>query len=154
MSDEVKRTLILDPQRMALAEVLRQDWVVNAEEGTSVDDVLKPAYWSHMSMNMNIYDHIEVRLETGEWILELIVLDQGRNWARVYLAKQHNLRRQEVQSPPVPANMVQHEVAWKGPQHKYAVIRTSDGQMVQNGFVEKVGAQEWLANHEKATEKA
>jgi hypothetical protein len=154
MSEVINRTLILDPQRMALSEVLRQDWVVNAEEGTAIEDVLKPAYWSHMSMNMNVYDHIEVRLETGEWILELIVLEQGRNWARVYLAHQHNLRRIEAQSETVPSVVAQHEVAWKGPQHKYAVIRTSDGQMIQNGFVEKVAAFEWLTNHEKATQKA
>ena len=63
---ELKRAVILNPQRRGLAEQMRQDWVVNAEEGTSVQDVLDPSYWAHIAAELQQYDHIEVRLETGE----------------------------------------------------------------------------------------
>ena len=81
--DEKKRVVILNPSRLQGAEYARQDWVVNAEEGTKISDVLDPAYWAHTSAQMKPYDRIEVRLETGEWILELLVLSADRNWARV-----------------------------------------------------------------------
>lgn len=139
------RALILNPQRMGLAEQLRQDWVVNAEEGTTVKDVLEPGYWSHMSSQMQPYDRIDVRLETGEWLLELIVISVGRNWATVFLANKHELQP-AVENVP---SAIKHKVEWKGPQHKHVVIRLADNVVVQSGFSEKSAAQEWLAHHER-----
>ena len=60
------RAVILNPQRIGLAEQLMQHWVVNAEEGTTVADVLDPGYWAHCAAQMQVYDRIDVRLETGE----------------------------------------------------------------------------------------
>ena len=42
---EDNRTKVLNPQRFKLAEFARQDFVVEAEEGTTVEDILAPAYW-------------------------------------------------------------------------------------------------------------
>ena len=85
------RKSLANPQRMQLAEQWRQDWVVNAEEGTTVDDVLNPTYWASVATQFQVFDKIEVRLETGEWILELIVMSVGRTHATVYLAKRYDL---------------------------------------------------------------
>lgn len=143
-----KRALILNPQRIALAEQLRQDWVVNAEEGTTVQDVLDPGYWAHMAAQFQVYDHIEVRLETGEWILELIVLDVGRNYARVFLAHRHDFAEVDM---TIPANAITHKVEWKGPQRKFVVIRLSDSAAVQEGFASKPEAMAWMENHIKSS---
>lgn len=144
MAETLKRTVVLNPQRMGLIEQLRQDWVVNAEEGTTIQDVLNPAYWSHMSAQMQIYDHVEVRLETGEWILDLIVLGVGRNWATVHLAHKHDLQPVEDSMP----SMQSLSVAWKGPQLKWVVIRLSDSEILQKNFESKGDAQVWATNHE------
>lgn len=145
MSEE-KRSLILNPQRIGLAEARRQDWVVNAEEGTTVQDVLDPGYWAHCASSMQVYDRIDVRLETGEWLLELFVLDVGRNYARVFLAKKHDFADSNIE---VPVGAIKHKVEWKGPQRKHVVIRLSDGAAIQEGFSEKAVAMEWMANHER-----
>lgn len=144
----VKRAVILNPQRMGLAEQLRQDWVVNAEEGTSIQDVLDTGYWAHMASQLQLYDHIEVRLETGEWILELIVLDIGRNYARVYVAQKHDFGEVDLQ---VPVGAISHKVEWKGPQRKYVVIRISDSAPLQEGFTSKPEALVWMENHIKVS---
>jgi hypothetical protein len=148
MSD--KRALILNPQRIGIAEQMRQDWVVNAEEGTTVNDVLEPGYWAHCAASMQVYDRIDVRLETGEWMLELIVLDVGRNYARMFLVKKHDFAETSLE---VPVNAIRHKVEWKGPQRKHAVIRTSDSAVVQEGFADKSAALVWLQNHERVTEQ-
>lgn len=139
-----KRAVILNPQRMGLAEQMRQDWVVNAEEGTTVQDVIDTGYWAHIASQLQVYDHIEVRLETGEWILELIVLDVGRNYARVYVANKHDFA--EVQKD-TPTNAITHKVEWKGPQRKHVVVRLSDSAAIQEGFSTKTEATTWLENH-------
>jgi hypothetical protein len=143
------RSLILNPQRIGLADAMRQDWVVNAEEGTTVQDVLEPGYWAHCSATMQVYDRIDVRLETGEWLLELIVLDVGRNYARVFLAKKHDFVETDL---AVPVSAIKHKIEFKGPQRKWAVIRIADSAVIQEGFSEKAAAQMWMQNHERVTE--
>ena len=142
-----KRALILNPQRMSLAEQVRQDWVVNAEFGTTVADVLDPQYWAHMASQMQAWDRIDVRLETGEWLLELLVINTGRNWAQVHLLKQHDL---EQRSETMPAAQ-KHKIEWKGPQHKWCVIRLADSEMIQRELASKEAAGQWLAAYEKTT---
>jgi hypothetical protein len=141
-----KSARILNPQRMGLAEHLRQDWVVNAEEGTTISEVLDPQYWSHMAAVIQPYARIEVRLETGEWVAELMVVNVGRNWAQVSLLVKHDL---EARSENPVA--LKHKVEWKGPQKKHVVIRIADSMILQEGFSEKSKAIEWMVNHEQVT---
>jgi hypothetical protein len=142
-----KRALILNPQRMSLAEQVRQDWVVNAEQGTTVADVLDPQYWAHMASQLQAWDRVDVRLETGEWLLELLVINTGRNWAQVHLLKRHDL---EQRSETMPAAQ-KHKIEWKGPQHKWCVIRLSDSEMIQRELASKDAAGQWLTTYEHTT---
>jgi hypothetical protein len=143
-----KRSLILNPQRIGLAEQMRQDWVVNAEEGTAINDVLDPAYWAHCSGRMQVYDRVDVRLETGEWLLELIVLDVGRNYARMFLAKHHEFVDTDLSAP---VGAITHKVQWMGPQRKHGVVRLSDSAVIQEGIPTKEAAAQWLDAYLKTT---
>ena len=145
--EQVKRDLTLSPTNCALAEQWRQDWVISAEAGTNIEDVLRPAYWAHVAAQMQKFDRIEVRLITGEWTADLIVKDVGRNWAAMHLIKQHMLDDQKMEDLPAQ----EHEVIWRGPTHKHAVKRLSDGAILQEGFSNKSEAIAWIANHERVT---
>lgn len=142
-----KRVVILNPQRMGLREGRRQDWVVNAEAGTTVADVLDPQYWSHMAAEMLQYDRVEVLLETGEWMLELVVLGRDRNWAQVHVLHHHQLEKVAADMPAA----AKHRVEWKGPQHRFCVIRNSDNEVIQKELQSRVAAGDWLTAYEKAT---
>lgn len=142
-----KSARILNPHNMGLAEARRRDWVVDAEEGTTEEEVLDPQYWAHMASQLQPMDRIDVRAETGDWLLELIVINRGRNWAQVHLAAKHDLApRAEI----MPA-AVKHEIKWKGTGKKFCVIRLADSAVVQEGFEDRLVAAQWLANHERAT---
>lgn len=143
---DAKRAVILNPQRMTLAEQCRQDWVVNAEAGTTVQDVLDPAYWAHMAVQMQPFDRIDVRLETGEWMLQLLVINHGRNWAQVHLLHHYDLAKRAETMPSAQ----KHSVEWKGPQLKWCVIRLADSEAVMKELASKQAAAEWLAQHEKS----
>jgi hypothetical protein len=143
---EDKKARQLTPQRIGLAEHRRQDYVVDAEEGTDVSELLDPAYWAHCSAGFQQFDRVEVRMETGEWIAELVVLQAGRNWAQMFLIAKHDLVK--AAAAPVPAS--KYRVEWKGPARKHVVIRSLDSQVLQEGFTTKVEAEQWCINHEKA----
>lgn len=139
-----KRDVTLQPARMALREQLRQDWVVNAEAGTTIEDVLEPQFWAHMATQLEPYARVEVLLETGEWMLELMVVSIGRNWAKVQVLHHYEL---EKRAETLPAAQ-KHRIEWKGPQLKHVVIRNSDNAAIQDGFAKKVEAEAWLAQYE------
>ena len=42
-----------------------------------------------------------------------------------------------------------HEVHWKGPHHRWAVVRLSDGQLVKTECASREEAQMWLAGNAK-----
>lgn len=139
-----RRSVSIPEARMKRAEYKRQDWVVDAEAGTSVDDVMSSEYFSHMAPEMQINDHVEVRLETGEWILELIVLDVGRNWVKCFIAQHYDL----TTAPRVDAVPDAFRIEYKGPHRKHVVIRSSDSNAIQEGFSRKSEAEAWLKNYE------
>lgn len=141
-----KRAVILNPQRMGLREEKRQDWVVNAEAGTTIQDVLDPQYWSHMAAQMLPYARIEVLLETGEWMLDLVVLNAGRNWAQVHVLHRYELAERSETMPAA----TKHLIDWKGDQLKYCVIRVADNEIIHKGLASKAKAVEWLTSYEKS----
>lgn len=144
MSEAKKRSLTLDPSRKHLAESARRDWVANAEEGTTIQDVMEPSYWAHIASELRPYDHIEVRLDTGEWVAEVLVVSQGLNWAKVHLLHKHDL----TMSTEAPPDSQKHIVKWRGPQKKFSVVRIADGSILQE-CMEKEMAEDWLRKHER-----
>jgi len=134
-------------RRLGLAEHLRNDWVFDAEEGTTVEQIQTKEFWSLVAYKFNHFDRIEVRLETGEWIAELVVRDKGLNWALIALLKLHEFEK--TTAPQQPSDSF--EVMWRGNHHKFAVRRKMDGEVVQNGFPDRNAAFAWITNHERMT---
>ena len=141
---EKKRDVSVDPARMQLAEYQRQEWVCNVPPEITREDVLNPAFWSHMASLMKPYDHIEVRQEDGSWLSQLIVLQSDRLWAKVFEMRFVEFKTEalKIEAP------TKHKVEWKGPQHKWAVIRLSDSEMLKSGM-EKDEAFRWMNEHER-----
>lgn len=140
-----KRTVVAPPNRVKNAEFEQTRWIVNAEMGTTIEDVLKPDYLGHVSDSMKPYDHVEVRMDDGSWIAEMIVTACDRNWARVHLLWHEQL----VLDTATPMASVKYEVDWKGPQHQWCVSRKSDGAKLKTGYGSKDAAIGWLREHER-----
>lgn len=140
---QAKRAVVLDEPRMKLAEHERNVYVANAAEGTTVNDVLEPGFWSYVASRLRPYDRIEVRVDTGEWLLELVVLGCDRNWARVHVLQKYDLEPVETDMPKAR----KHRVEWKGPQLKWCVIRNSDSEIIFKGL-EKADAYGQMQTHE------
>lgn len=140
-----KRSVILPPARMALAEQWRQDWVVSVPDGETIDDVLQPSYWAHVAAQMQTLDRVEARAETGEWTADLIVKAVGRNWAVMYLVKKHDL----TATQEAPKEVSGYEVVFRGPR-KWCVVRLADKALIQEDQPTRVAATNWLESYENA----
>lgn len=152
MSEPFKATTgkerhIMSPGRMRLAEYDRQEWVCNVEYGTDLEEILDPGYWAHMAAQLKPYDHIEARSEDGTWVADLMVLGCDRTWAKVALKQKYMLTTKDVSLTQAH----KHTVEWKGPQHRWGVVRTEDAVMVKSGFQDKTEAAAWMKEHEQAT---
>lgn len=147
MPEEKKRSVQITQNRMRLAEFDRQEWVANAEFGTTVDDIQEPGYWAHMAAQLKPYDHIEVRAEDGTWIAHLVVMGCDRTWAKVVVDRVMTLTTKDV----AMSQASKYEIAWKGPQHRHAVIRSADREMVKSGFQTREEAGLWMREYEKVT---
>lgn len=139
------RAPMMHPSRMLTAEYSRQDFVANAEVAHTVEDLLQPSYWSHMASQLNAYDHIEVRADDGSWVVELLVTEVGKNYAKVIVRHKYDL----VGALEPAAISVAHEVKFMGPQKKHVVIRLSDGQSIKEGISKREEAEAWLKEYER-----
>jgi hypothetical protein len=146
MSEE-KRTPVLRPANMNLAEQWRQDWIITVPDGETITDVLNPGYWAHACIEkpMQQFDRIEARAENGEWVADLIVVAVGRNWVTTHMINKHDLA---IGGDKAPQSKSDFEVVFKGPR-KFCVKRLSDDAIVQEGIGSKLEALSWVDNHER-----
>jgi len=121
-----KRAVSLMPERFKLAAHERNVWAMTAEHGTTVDDIMKPEYWMHLAPQLRPYDRIEVRIDDGVFFLELLVIQSGQNWAKVFKLNEHQLVKASL--APVPDG--QYGTKWNGPHNKFVVFRKSDNEII------------------------
>ncbi len=140
---------VLMPDRFGEAEFKSKFFIADAEAGTTLEQVMDPAYWSHVAGQMEPFNHVEVRSEDGSWIAFLIVHYAERNYARVVLDRMVKLEG----SAEAPAASQKYRVEWKGPHHKWTVIRIADSQMLSRQHPGRYEAEQWMRNHERGMEK-
>lgn len=137
---------MLDPTRFSLNEHANQDWTLTVEEGTNLEDVLAPAYFANVSSHLRPYDHIRVRVDTGEWYAELLVVSCGRVWAKtiaLYSVDLVNKAQEEAEAESFDEYFVQY----RGPHLRFCVIRKSDKEPVKERLETKAEALGWLSNY-------
>jgi hypothetical protein len=135
----------LASNRLHFAENRRNVFCVTPEHGTPYDAILKDDYWAHVSAKMKPGDRIEVLAEDGSYFAELLVQDAGRLYAKVASLRHVKLDAVEVKEGGLV--MEGYEVAWKGPQLKWCVLRGKD--RLKEGM-DKATAIHWMQSHAKA----
>lgn len=132
--------------RMERAEVRRTQWLVTCEERTTTEDLLSPAYWSHVASKFNSRDIIEAWAEDGSWFAECLVLACDRTWAKVHIKQL--IKFTEADAPDLPG-LQEFQVMWRGPHRKWSVIRASDRSVLKEDCKTSDEAQSWLAAHQR-----
>jgi len=142
---KAKEQRVLVPERFSEVEFKEHRWIVDAEAGTTLEQVCESSYWAHVAKDMEPFDEIKVRSEDGAWVAYLLVKYAERNYAIVVVD-----RVLKLEGDFTPAKSVKHKIEWKGPHHRFVVIRLSDSKMLQTGFKSRYDAETWMLQHEKA----
>lgn len=132
-------------KRHHLAEGRRNIFCVTPEHNTPYEAILRDDYWAHVSAKMKPGDRIEVLAEDGSYFAELLVQDAGRLYAKVAELRHVKLDAVEVKEGGMVVEG--YEVAWKGPQLKWCVLRGKD--RLKDGM-DKASAIQWMQSHAKA----
>jgi len=62
-----------------------QNWhTVNAQIGTTRENILNEDYWAHVALKYNKGDMLFVRADDNSWIANYYILDCGRTWVKVF----------------------------------------------------------------------
>jgi len=136
----------LDPTRFALDEYQNANYTLTVESGTSLEDVLQPAFLANVAPKLRPYDRIRVRVDSGEWYAELLVLSCGRVWAKMVPIFTLDLTSQEIEQM-VAGSLDQFYIKHRGPHLGWCVIRAEDNEPLKEQCASKREAQVWLDSY-------
>jgi len=135
----------LHPSRFALAGHKRNVYFITPADGTTLDDVLDPLYWSHVAQRLRPTDLVEVHAEDGSFFAELFVREAGRQQATLV-----PLRVVEFEKLKQEPSREGFTAAWKGPHHRWCVVRLADGALIKTECGSKDEAMQWLASNTRS----
>lgn len=138
-----KRDVRLDVPRFQPSDFARTTYVATVEQGTTLEEVMEPAFWSYVQHQIRPYDKIEVRADDGSFYAELLVIGTARGAVKTALLIKTDLNTK------IEAKGELYECKYKGPHKKWCVIRITDGLMVEEGIELKEEANAIAATLEK-----
>jgi hypothetical protein len=83
--------------------------------------------------------------EDNSFYAEVLILDAGARWAKVFVLREHKLTVDEQTE-----EQQEFKIQWSGPSAKFKVIRLSDRETLQDGMATKIEAEVWLSDYKKA----
>lgn len=135
----------LSPVRFTGTEYAYNTWSVNAEQGTSREDLKSPDFWSHVAHKLRAGDEVRVLAEDHAYLARFLVVATDRTWARVHELEYVDLRTQ-VEEAEVAMIADDYEVKLRGPK-RWSVIRKADRQVLQEQLHTEDDAREWLKKY-------
>lgn len=140
--------------RMQLAEYNTAEYTATPPAGTEPDDLLPVAYWSHVAEMLKQNMTIVVTTEDMKWRAELVVVDSGRNWARVVFKTTEDGKRLITKlgglQPHKIVLLPGHTVNFAGIFSKWRVVRDADGQVLSEKHATEGDAYAWLSEYAKS----
>jgi len=131
--------------RLTTVEHKRRELYADIPAGTAVEDILKPDYWVHYAAEIRPLDIIECFCEDGSWEASLRVFFVSTTEVKAQLrSKTLYNAKEEVSDSDT------HEVVWKGPSNKFAVVHKGTKAVVKDGLYPKDKAFEFLREHLQA----
>jgi hypothetical protein len=127
----------LMPHRGRLAQSERNVWRYHPEPKHTLNQVLDPAYWAHVSRQHRVGDKIEARWEDGSAYAELLVVSCGKDYTKVHVLAFHDLTDKSKDD-------AKFAIQWKGAEKKHCIVRISDSSVIHEGVQTKAEAAAWL----------
>lgn len=130
------------------AEYARNMHIAVAPSGASLEDALKPEFWSHVAAKTRRWDRIELRAEDDTWWADLLVTKAERLALHVSVIAKLDLSGAS-KGVVIEGLPKEYDVQWGGPAHKFRVIRKADNEILAHGM-SKEEAIQWAIDDAKA----
>lgn len=146
----------LGVNELKLREVVRNVWTVFLTGEETIQDVLRPEFWKHVSGSLKRFDKVEVIFVTKEAYAELLVLSVKELAARVIVTSAVGIEIPKqvalTGSGKDLSNKIECPKGYKvvygrGAQQKWMVIRLSDGEELTRGIDTEAEALLWAQQH-------
>lgn len=144
MSDKPNRKLAV--HELPAAEYQRMDWIAKPERGTTLDEMLVPAYWAHTAKSLKPLDRIEVRPGDGEWWAELLVRAVEPAAVKVHVLRHIEFDRKVSVAASAVEAPEGYEFKFRG-KRAWCVIRLSDNVILKEDEHSKPAIAAWLDRH-------
>lgn len=151
--EAVKKQPALIPSDLKLADYDRNRFLARPPEGTTLEDVLKPDFWAHVSRQFRPGggDIIEVFPMDGAYYAELFVAECRKtglvNQVRLVKLNYTPLSTDATVNKQVEAEGA-YRIVYRGPEKKHTVTRVADNTIVSEGHATKQDAQKWIDEQE------
>jgi len=143
----------LDSKRFGNSEHKRSIWDVDSAEGDTLADLMNAAYWSHVARNLRPKDRIEVTCEDNSYFCELYVFEAGNNWAKVGLLRFEEFGQNAAEHGLTNQGTPEYKISRGSNFHKFRVIRTSDGEVLNSQHITEKSTADWLFEYRKSLAK-
>ncbi len=110
--------------------------------GTPIETVMKPDYWAHYTRDIRPMDILWPYCEDASWEANLRV-----QFVSSVEVKTKLLWKVEHEKADDVVESETHEVVWKGPAVKYAVVHKDTGEVIKNRLFPKSEAHNFLRRH-------
>lgn len=140
--------------RMQLAEFNTAQYTAIVHAGVEPDDLIPVAYWAHVAEMLRQNMTIIATTEDMKWRGELVVLDAGRNWAKVIFKTTEDGKRFITKMGGLQAHKIVmlpgHTVNYAGIFAKWRVVRDADAQVLSDKHSTEGDAYGWLSEYAKS----
>lgn len=138
--EQPKRDVKLRTGSFRPVEVLTSHWDAIMAPEHDYKDCFNPAYWSINALKASRDDIIHVRTEDQRFYAELYVVDANRQGLSVIELAYYDLQK----AVPALADDTEYFVKWRGPTHRWCVVRKSDNAVMQTLIASKLEAITWI----------
>jgi hypothetical protein len=120
-------TIALRGSRFGLREEKINQFAVNADAGTTIDDILKPEYWGNVARHLRTGggDEIIVVCDDMSFRAHLWVVSAGHTYANVRLIGEP-LMAQAQEAKEIQIHESNVFVQWRGPHALWSVMRREE----------------------------
>jgi hypothetical protein len=138
-----KPVVPLEPANARLAEAARNVWRIDVVPTLTPPDLLATGYWANVADRFRHGDMVEAEAEDRSWLAMYMVVDAGKNWARVALIWAVRL---DARGPDINDKaLTGFAIDWSGNVGKWRVIRLADRKVIQDKFETKAAADTWFS---------
>jgi hypothetical protein len=142
-------TRAAQPTDVQPAGHFRTSWEHRLDGDTSIEEIARAPYWVHASAHLRMFDTIAVMPQNGAYYAELLVTNVITTSTGVKIPSLKVLMHIELKEVAAPAPEPEvgevhatdtYSVEWKGPAHRFCIIRKSDRALVEKGIAKKEDA--------------